>query len=111
MENPSKNNLLVSLALGGTLAALFVMLVTISGELFAPLKNLLKEQHYHHWIGKGVWTMILFVLTSAIAYGVTMKKQFHSDTVARFLTILSWIIVFSALALFAFFLYEYGAQH
>lgn len=111
MENPSKNNLLVSIVFGTIIAVVFVVLITIFGELVPPLKNFLKDQHYHHWVGKGIWTSILFTAGSLLFYILVLKKQYTNDHLAKWLTVLSFALILGGLILFAFFTYEYLVSH
>lgn len=94
-----------ALLAGAIVATVFVVVITIAGELYAPLKNILKEQHYHHWVGKSIWSVIFFVITAG-GYYVVMRSATNESTV-RLIRILSWMVVFSALALFIFFVYEF----
>ena len=106
MDNKTKS--LHAITVGAIIAVIFVMIITIAGELFSPLKSLLKEAHQHHWVGKGVWSIIIFVVVSGIFY-FTGKHSGNTIT-SRLLNVLSWILILSALALFVFFIYEFYAH-
>jgi len=75
------------------------------------LKNLLKEQHYHHWVGKGIWTVLVFAVVTLLSYFMVRKKTFSNNQLATWLTVLSWVVILGALILFAFFGYEYTTHH
>lgn len=90
---------------GAIVAAIFIVIFTIVGELYKPLKDLLKDQHYHHWIGKGVWATITFFIT-AIVYFFAAHSP-HEQETDRLLNILSWTLALSLVVLLGFFTYEY----
>ena len=43
-----------------------VALLTIVGEVFAPLKDALKAMSGHHWVSKSIIAMVLFVVLGII---------------------------------------------
>lgn len=91
--------------LGASAAALLVVFLTIGGELWGPLKQHLADEHYHHWVGKGVWATITFFVISAIsALGI---KSTDSAVTRRLVILLSWTLMLSFVLLFGFYLYEY----
>jgi len=111
METSPKNRVLMGFVWGAIVAAIFVVLVTILGELLAPLKNFLKEQHHHHWVGKGIWTVSIFIIVAVLFCPSTRRKFFANDQIAQWVTVLSWIMILGSVILFGFFLYEYLIHH
>lgn len=91
--------------MGAISAVALVVVVTIIGDLYAPLKNFLKDAHYHHWVGKGIWAAILFTVVTFGYY--FFKKIDTSDNTTRFMRALAWTLIFGALTLFLFFTYEF----
>lgn len=87
------------------ITAVFIVALTIAGELYKPLKDLLKEQHHHHWVGKGIWSAILFFAISIGYYGMASAVTEHST--ARLVRVLSWMFVLATFVLFGFFTYEF----
>ena len=47
--------------ISAALVAVFVVGITIYGELYTPLKDWLKVNFSHHWVGKSVLSAILFL--------------------------------------------------
>ena len=90
---------------GAISTVVFIVVLTIAGDLYAPLKNLLKDVHHHHWVGKGIWATILFVIVASGYYFI--KKIDTSDSTTRFMRVLAWALIFGALTLFLFFTYEF----
>ena len=94
---------------GAIVTSVFVVVATIAGELYSPFKNLLKELHGHHWVGKGIWSAIIFVAVGALYYMAT--KEPNTDTTTRLMKILSWTAILATLVLFVFFIYEFVIHH
>lgn len=111
MEGSKMNNLIRSLALASIVSAIFVTLITILGELVSPVKSFLAEQHHHHWVGKGIWTVVLFAVISFVHYVAKMKRLTTTEQVSRSIMLLGHVLILSAVILFVFFLYEYAIHH
>lgn len=103
-NDTSKINQLRSWIISAIIAILFVVTATIVGELYSPFKNWLKEMFYHHWIGKGVLSVVIFVLLGFILKMFT--KENNEDAVSAALYVLFWISLISALSIIGFYLYE-----
>ena len=91
--------------LGATASSWLLAILIIAAELYGPFKNLLKSTFSHHWIGKGIWATILFVVVASGYYFI--KKIDTSDSTTRFMRALAWTLIFGALTLFLFFTYEF----
>lgn len=86
---------------GAILAITFIAFVTIGAELYIPFKNWLVAVFSHHWIGKGVLAMLIFLVV-----GVIPAKHENSADVARLVAILFFISLLSAVAIAGFIGYE-----
>lgn len=82
---------------------LYIPFVTIVGELFEPLKNFFKTYFWHHWLGKGI-VLILLYGTLLLIFGKT--KETESDE--KYMSVVLGLSFLSALAIFVFFVVEYG---
>ena len=91
-------------ALASLIALLYVPIITIGGELFKPLKDGLKNIFWHHWLGKSVVLILLYVILVGI-FSRTSSTDARQDE--RLVSAVTGVAVFSALAVFAFFTYEY----
>lgn len=106
----NKKTSLVNAVLSATiLVSIFVLVITITGELYKPLKDLLTEIHSHHWIGKGIWASILFFATTAATYPLFNKVGDKYTQVLPILTV--YALSVSSILLILFFLYEYAIKH
>ena len=102
-----KNSLIVGMMVGAAAATALVVALTVVGELFKPLKEYLADAHHHHWIGKGIWATILFVVVSISTYFISDDERKVSGAV----TVLSYTLMMATVVLFLFFTYEYIAHH
>lgn len=90
---------------GAIATVVFIVVVTIVGELWSPLKTLLKEAHHHHWVGKGVWSVITFVVVG-IGYFLIVRNSSETTT-NKLLKRLALTLVLGTLILLAFFSYKF----
>lgn len=86
---------------------IYIPLITIAGELYAPLKNLLKNIFWHHWLGKSVILIVLFVAVTLISSAFLAKHEEYNNKDGEFLTWALYSSAFSALAILLFFMIEY----
>ena len=84
---------------------LYVPIITISAELWVPLKNFLKATFWHHWLGKGVVLIGLYL----IILGLLNLRKWPEDeeTDAQYFNAVILVGILSALSIFGFFVYEY----
>lgn len=102
--------------IGAYVAVIFVVIITIAGELYKvtgvdgktvnPIKDFLKALHGHHWVGKGIWAVALFIITSGGSY-LSLRGPADENRVSCHTSILAWTLALGTLILFAFFIYEY----
>lgn len=111
-----KNNtsLINAALLGVIVVSVFVLIGTVVGELLVVngakiFKDLLKDAHHHHWIGKGVWSAILFFVTIAVSYPMFKKIGDHCTNKLPIITV--YIMSAASILLTVFFLYEYSIHH
>lgn len=86
---------------------IYIPLITIVAELYAPLKDFLKNIFWHHWLGKSAILVILFIAVTLISGAFLSKHEEDNNRDSRFLTSVFWLSVFSALAVLLFFVIEY----
>jgi len=96
--------LVASSAIAAVCAIFFITLLTIGGELYTPLKNLLAEQHHHHWIGKGIWAVSLFVVVWLVTFFIIKPTP---PRLARLLWMVTLSSIVGTLLLYGFFVYEF----
>jgi len=107
-DSEKKVRVFNSLIIGLIAVTIFVVGVTIIGELYKPLKDLLADVHNHHWIGKGIWSAIVFVVVSALYFFFANSSQ--KDGTAYVIKLASILITIGSLVLLGFFLYEFYAH-
>ena len=114
------NKLLKSTVLSTSITSVFIVVITILGELYKvagaggkmvnPIKDLLKALYGHHWVGKGVWAIALFLFSALVFYFV-MKSEDDTRSLGKYITLLLWTLIACTLALYGFFTYEYLIAH
>ena len=100
-----RTRILQGILLGTIAATVLVVVLTIAGDMYKPLKTFLKEAHHHHWVGKGVWAALLFAIVS-VFYAVGVKGGTDERT-SKLLRIASWTILAGTVLLILFFVWEY----
>lgn len=87
-----------------TLTVLFIGIITIAAELVPELKNWLKVTFTHHWIGKSILSLGLF-MTASLLFSVSPGKM-DVDKITSQLRILIIMTVVSSFAIIGFFIFE-----
>lgn len=83
-----------------TASSLFLAIITISGELFPPLKTVLASITGHHWSAKAILGTAIFIII-----GLLYKKEsFLGQSFER----IAWYSVLFALMSISVFFYFHG---
>jgi len=110
MDNMDKKLRIANAFIAGAIvSSVFVVASTIGGELYKPFKDWLAGTFYHHWVGKGILSIVIF-LAVALLYAFIVKHP-TEERVRRILLALFAVIVLSALAILLFYLYEFNISH
>lgn len=102
-----KLRLVSSVISSSVLAVVFVTVITISGETYAPLKNWLASTFTHHWLGKSVLTAGVFVIVTIILTIIPYRETSTSFSLGRRIQRLNLVTVVATAALVGFFIYHY----
>ena len=86
-------------------AMIFVTAVTVISDLYIPLKDWLRETHGHHWVGKSIWTVLLFILSATIMYPLLKRNQCALSP--RLVFFAGHVAVFASIIITLFFVYEH----
>ncbi|MEK7538220.1 MAG: hypothetical protein AAB552_00070 [Patescibacteria group bacterium] len=99
-NNDKKIQKIQAAAEGIIVVAVVLAVLTIVGELWAPLKNTLKSIFTHHWLGKSALSIIFFAVIFLI------RSNMHADMtkLPRKIYAAVWISALSAFAMTAFFI-------
>ena len=81
----------------------FIVASTIYAELSAPFKTMLATTFGHHWVGKGVISLVLLV---GLYYFFKSKQAAHVGMwhIAKHVSIAA---ILSGLVIFIFYVYEF----
>lgn len=99
----NKPKLITSSALATIITVVFVVVITVWAELFAPLKNWLASLSGHHWTSKSIFSVLVYIVVTAVAYLLPYK---NSDESLRRLLI--FLVVFTILGVFSIALFFTG---
>ena len=87
--------------LSAILTIIYITVITVAADLYPPLKEALKNASSHHWIGKSITAIVIFVIFKAIF--VSLKPKIKTALLLNWLTIVS---VLATLVILAFFTWE-----
>lgn len=111
----NKANLTRSALISSAITSLYIVVITIAGELYKvagpdgkmvnPIKDYLKATLGHHWVGKGVWAVALFFLMAVVIF--LINKNRDNIRPHRSLMLARCSLVLGTIAIYGFFIYEY----
>lgn len=97
---------------GAALAVAFVTGVTVTADLYLPLKNWLKLMFSHHWVGKGVLAGMVFTVAAIIfSFMPVPLDDMKAKILARGARNLVLVSLAGTLIIIAFFIYEAFLKH
>jgi len=88
----NKPKLIISSAYAAIITIIFVVVITVWAELFAPLKDWLKNFSGHHWTSKSIFSVLLYVIATAVLY-----RTFHNLNEARLQKTLVFLLISTVL--------------
>lgn len=97
---------------GAALAIAFVTGITVTADLYLPLKNWLKLMFSHHWIGKGILAGAVFAaVTILFSFIPVPLNELKAKILARSARNLALVSLAGTLIIIAFFIYEAFLKH
>jgi len=99
--NNIKLRILNSIIIGAIAAIIFIIVITIAGDLYLSLKDWLKNIFYHHWMGKGILAIVIFFI-----FGFIFNKETGEEKIVKNFSILIWSSIIGSLIIFGFFIFE-----
>lgn len=78
-----------------------IVLLTIIGEEFAPLKDALTAMTYHHWVSKSVIAFVLFIILGLIL-GYTTKGDNANS--AKYMWGVFWTTIGASVAILIYYI-------
>ncbi|MEK9154786.1 MAG: hypothetical protein AAB596_01835 [Patescibacteria group bacterium] len=104
MDTLKKTKLINSIIIGATTAVLFIIAITITADLYLPLKDWMKNNFYHHWVGKGILSIVVLVIVSILARFLPISS--NQEKTGKILMLLSGVLIFGFFAIFGFYIFE-----
>ena len=81
-----------------------ILIMTLGGELYSPFKAWLAAAFGHHWIGKGVISIVIFLAVVALSYPKLMRIE---RSMATWSNRLLATVILVTLIIIGFFTYEF----
>ncbi|MEK7549223.1 MAG: hypothetical protein AAB496_01910 [Patescibacteria group bacterium] len=99
-----KNKIIFSITIGAIAAVIFITAITVAADLYLPLKDWLKNNFHHHWVGKSVLAVAIFF---AVSFFIKLLPiNIDDNKTEKVLKLLFWLTIFGSLAIFGFFVWE-----
>ena len=95
---------MVASIVGVSVSILFLLVMTVVSELVPELKVWLTNSFSHHWVGKGVLSIAVFL----VFFGLdrTYKTKITEKGLVGAVNTLNILVIFSAVLILLFFIYE-----
>lgn len=100
-----KLKLINSFAISASVTVIFIAVITIVSELEHSVKDWLAGTFSHHWVGKGILSLILFLVLALLLFFITREPK--EEKVGRTLTALFWTGAVGFLVIFVFYIFEF----
>lgn len=110
MQINSRQKLVRGIIWGAVFSIVATTALTIGGELYSPLKNWLTMTFSHHWLGKSILSIVVFVAVVLIASVVSKSEEDENQDDDKFTRLIWTLFVVATTATFGlvgFYLYEY----
>ena len=88
-------------SIAASLSVVFVVLITITAELNAPLKGLLTNLTGHHWVSKSILSFALYL--AVLFLGYLFFRNVDARKVHRGIVFVLWSAVIGTAAILFFY--------
>jgi len=100
----SRKSLEAPVGAAALITTIAILVMTVGSELYDPLKAWLAATFGHHWIGKGVLSIVIFVVVIALSYPRLTKAERSMTTWSNRLFA---VVVLVTVIIIGFFTYEF----
>ncbi len=94
-----------ALSISTSITIILITVLTIAGELSESFLNFLKSLTFHHWFTKSVFSLIIFFLLY-----FAMRRTKDKNEPLKQARLVIWITIICALAISAFFFWNFFAK-
>ncbi len=99
-----KRSLEAPLGVATLVTTVAITIMTLGSELYPPLKAWLATTFGHHWVGKGVISIVLFLVVAVVSYPALTRSE---RSMAAWSYRLVAVVVLATVTIVAFFTYEF----
>lgn len=86
---------ITSLSISATVVIWLIVVMTILSELSEPFKLAIAQLGGHHWVGKGVTAVVVFIIVYLVFYKIKESNNVFKNTLwVAASTILGGLIIF-----------------
>jgi len=96
----SKQKLILSSAYAAIITNVFVVVITVWGELSTPLKDWLKNFTGHHWTSKSILSVLLYAVATILFYFIFRDPNETRIRKSLILLFVSLLLSIAAITLF-----------
>ena len=96
----SKQKLILSSAYAAIITNVFVVVITVWGELSTPLKDWLKNFTGHHWTSKSILSVLLYAVATILFYFIFRNPNETRIRKSLILLFVSLLLSIAAITLF-----------
>ncbi len=106
----NKEKILNSFIVGAIASIVFITLITVAADIFPLLKDFLKINFYHHWIGKGVLAIFVFIIVYGFFFYSSRKKESRNKLSENLWTLVA-VSALGTFSIFFFYIIETYLSH
>lgn len=107
MKETTKQNLLFASVIGALFSIVFVVAITIAGELFPGLKDWLKAFSGHHWVSKSILSMLVY--GGSFLFVFFSQKNISPAALRQGLLFLAAATILGSIIILGFYAWHYLA--
>lgn len=93
-----------SFIISAIITVVFITAITIFADLKPLLKDWLKDNFYHHWVGKGILASMIFVIFGFLIYFFPLGSGSGKIKISAIILFLTAIL--ASLAILCFYIIE-----
>jgi len=100
----SKKSLEAPIGAATLITTFAILVMTLGSELYSPSKAWLAATFGHHWIGKGILSIVVFLVVIALSYSRLTKAE---RSMATWSNRLFATVILVTVIIIGFFTYEF----
>lgn len=91
--------------LSAIVTVIFIAASTILAEIYPAFKDFLAKTFYHHWVGKSLLAVFLFLL--GFPFFLLISKKSDLDRLENAISAIFWVSVAAVVTIALFFIFHF----